>query len=72
MCLAAIYWARLGRVYFANTRADAARIGFDDAWIYDEIPKVPEARSLPMTRLRLLAADAIFQEWETKANKVPY
>ena len=41
MCLAAIYWARLDRVYFANTRADAARIGFDDAWIYAEIPKAP-------------------------------
>ena len=41
MCLAAIYWARLDRVYFANTREDAARIGFDDAWIYAEIPKPP-------------------------------
>ena len=37
MCLAAIYWAGLERVYFANTREDAARIGFDDAWIYDQI-----------------------------------
>ena len=41
MCLAAIYWARLDRVYFANTRVDAARIGFDDAWIYAEIPRPP-------------------------------
>ena len=53
MCLAAIYWARLDRVYFANTREDAALIGFDDAWIYDEIPKPPEARGLPMIRLPL-------------------
>ena len=70
MCLAAIYWVRLDRVYFANTREDAARIGFDDAWIYDEIPKAPEARSLPMTRLPLPAADNIFREWETKTDKV--
>ena len=49
MCLAAIYWARLDRVYFANTREDAARIGFDGAWIYAGLPKAPEVRR---TRLR--------------------
>ena len=72
MCLAAIYWARLDRVYFANTRADAARIGFDDAWIYAEIPKAPEVRSLPMAHLPLPEAEELFREWETKADKVPY
>ena len=72
MCLAAIYWARLDRVYFANTRADAARIGFDDAWIYAELPKAPEVRSLPMAHLPLPEAEALFREWETKADKVPY
>ena len=71
-CLAAIYWARLDRVYFANTREEAARIGFDDAWIYDEIPKAPDARSLPMTCLPVPAAADIFQEWEAKTDKVPY
>ena len=72
MCLAAIYWARLDRVYFSNTREDAARIGFDDAWIYAEIPKPPEARSLPMAHLPLPEAEELFREWETKADKVPY
>ena len=72
MCLAAIYWARLDRVYFANTREDAARIGFADAWIYDEIPKAAAARSLPMTRLPLPEAEDMFREWEIKPNKVPF
>lgn len=72
MCLAAIYWARLDQVYFANTREDAARIGFDDALIYDEIPKKIEQRSLPMTRIALTEAEEIFREWQAKSDKVPY
>ena len=68
-CLAAIYWARLDRVYFANTRADAARISFDDAWIYAKIPK---ARSLPRAHWPLPDAEELCREWETKAHKVPY
>ena len=72
MCLAAIYWARLDQVFFANTREDAARIGFDDALIYDEIPKTIEQRSLPMTRIALTEAEEIFREWQAKSDKVPY
>ena len=47
-------------------------IGFDDAWIYAEIPKAPEVRSLPMAHLPLPEAAELFREWETKADKVPY
>jgi guanine deaminase len=72
MCLAAIYWARIGRIVYANTRADAARIGFDDAFIYDEIPKPEAARSLPIERMVLPEAGAVFGAWLAKADRVSY
>jgi guanine deaminase len=72
MCLAAIYWARLQRIYYANTRADAARIGFDDDFLYREIAAPPEARRLPMTRLLAEEAHAAFEAWEKKPDKTPY
>ena len=50
MCLAAIYWARIRRIYFANTRDDAASIGFDDATFYDQLPLAREDRNVPMTQ----------------------
>jgi len=72
MCLAAIYWARLDRVFFANTREDAAAIGFDDALIYGEVSKPIEHRVIPTVKLRLPEAAAVFAEWHSKADKVPY
>ena len=72
MCLGAIYWARLDRIFFANTRADAAAIGFDDSHIYDEIPLPLEHRSVPMRRLLKRDALAVFREWDRMPNKVPY
>ena len=72
MCLGAIYWARLDRIYFANTRADAATIGFDDSHIYDEIPLPLDRRSVPMRRLLQRDALAVFREWDRMPNKVPY
>jgi len=72
MCLGAIYWARLERVYYANSRADAARIGFDDALIYDEIAKPPERRALSMVRLDDAAARRLFDEWSAMPDKIPY
>ena len=72
MCLSAIYWARLEAIYYANGREDAARIGFDDALLYEEIAKPIEGRALPMTRIVLAEADEIFREWEAKEDKVPY
>lgn len=72
MCLSAIYWARLRHIYFANTRKDAAKIGFDDDHIYREIPLPIEQRAIPMTRLLGDEAAAAFLEWENKADKVRY
>ena len=72
MCLAAIYWARLDRVYYACGRTDAARAGFDDQLIYDQIGLGLSERSLPMTQLGCAAADALFDEWRVKADKIPY
>lgn len=72
MCLAAIYWARLDRIYFANTRGDAADIGFDDDHIYREIPLPIEARSLPMERLLAEEAAGAFREWKAKPDKIRY
>ncbi|HVP65690.1 MAG TPA: nucleoside deaminase [Anaeromyxobacteraceae bacterium] len=72
MCLAAVYWARIDRVYYGNARGDAARIGFDDAEIYDEVGKAIEGRRLPMVRLLSAEARASFDEWERKPDKVRY
>ncbi len=72
MCLAAIYWARLDRLWFANTRADAAAIGFDDALIYREIALPITARAIPTTQLLADEARATFTEWQAKRDKVRY
>jgi tRNA(Arg) A34 adenosine deaminase TadA len=64
MCLGAIYWARLDRVFYANTRKDAAAIGFDDAFIYDEIQQRPGNRAIPMIRMGKTAALNAFSLWE--------
>jgi len=72
MCLAAIYWARLDRIHYANGRADAARIGFDDAFLYEEIPRALDLRRIPTSRLLAPEALAAFALWEEKADKVRY
>ena len=72
MCLSAIYWARLDRIYFANTRQDAAAIGFDDEFLYQEVPKSIEARSIPTFKLNVSEAAAVFAEWQAKPDKVRY
>jgi tRNA(Arg) A34 adenosine deaminase TadA len=72
MCLAAAYWARLDAVVYANARGDAAAIGFDDEWLYREVPKPVEARTLPMRRLLAAEALDVFRAWATKPDKVPY
>jgi len=72
MCLAAAYWARLDAVVFGNARHDAAAIGFDDQFLYDEVAKPLEARSLPMRRLLQAEALEAFAEWRAKPDKVPY
>ncbi len=72
MCLAAIYWARLERLYFAATRRDAAEAGFDDAHIYDEISRPPAARSLPARQALRQEALAAFEAWRAKEDRVEY
>ena len=72
MCLAAIYWARIGKIYYANTRKDAAAIGFDDDFLYREI-SLPEAqRALPVQRLLADEAKNVFDDWMEKTDKTPY
>ena len=72
MCLAAIYWARLERIYFANTKVDAAAINFDDDFIYREFAKTPAARTIPMTQLMRDEAMQAFKEWGSSTGKIPY
>jgi guanine deaminase len=72
MCLGAIYWTRLARIYYANTRDDAARIGFDDALLYREIAQPLDARKIPTLRLAPPQAAAAFEEWAHKPDKMPY
>jgi guanine deaminase len=72
MCLAAIYWARLDKLYFANTREEAAAIGFDDAHIYGEVSKPIADRLIPTTRLILPEAASVFAEWQAKPDKIAY
>lgn len=72
MCLAAIYWARIPRVYFGNTRADAAAIGFDDDEIYRQIALPVAQRKLAMIPCLREETLAAFEEWRLKPDKVAY
>ena len=72
MCMGAIYWARLGRVYYANTRDDAAKIGFDDSFIYDQLLLPLGSRKIAMIPLMREAALEAFREWEKSQTKVKY
>ncbi|MRX64082.1 nucleoside deaminase [Maribacter luteus] len=72
MCLGAIYWARPDKVYFGSNQTDAANIGFDDAFIYKEIPLPYKERSIPFEQLLPEMAITPFQEWEKKEDKTEY
>jgi guanine deaminase len=72
MCLGAIYWARLAKVYFACSRYDAAAANFDDSFIYDEISVLPSERIIPMLHLNLSNARQPFEIWAEKLDKVVY
>lgn len=72
MCLAAMYWARIDKMYYANTREDAARIQFDDAFIYEEIPKAIQDRKIKAESLLQDEAVKVFEEWDLKQDKVKY
>jgi len=72
MCLGAIYWARPDVVYFANTRADAAAIGFDDSFIYEEMNRDAGIRRIPVSHIPNEAAVAVFRKWLEKPDKKAY
>jgi guanine deaminase len=72
MCLGAIYWARMDRIYFGNFAADAAKIGFDDSAIYAEITQPHAERDIPMIQMMRAEALAAFREWEVHPGKVLY
>lgn len=72
MCLGAIYWAHLDKIYYGNNKTDAARIGFDDSFIYDELALERKDRKKVMEELLPDEAIAAFRAWEEKADKVEY
>jgi guanine deaminase len=72
MCLAAIYWARLGRIVFAGGQADAAAAGFDDAAFYRELALPPGQRRVPQEQLLRAEAVAVFDAWRALPDKRPY
>ena len=72
MCLSAIYWAHLDKIYYGNTKADAKNIGFDDSFIYHELQLKPEDRKIKMERLLPEEAIQAFEDWKNKEDKVTY
>jgi len=72
MCLGAVYWARLDKMYYGNTKTDAKKIGFDDSFIYDEIDLKPENRRLQSVQLLPDEAIKAFESWENSTDKIEY
>lgn len=72
MCLGAIYWARIDKIYYANDRKDAANIGFDDELIYQEMEVQPQYRKKPSEILLNNEAIKVFQQWTEKTDKTRY
>ena len=72
MCLSAAYWAHIDKIYFGNTKEDAKRIGFDDSFIYDEIRKPIENRSIQMEQIYNHNVGIAFDQWSLKDDKVRY
>ena len=72
MCLSAIYWAHLDKIYYGNTKTDAKDIGFDDSFIYDELELKPEDRKIKMEQLMPEEAIHGFEDWKNKEDKTAY
>jgi tRNA(Arg) A34 adenosine deaminase TadA len=72
MCMGAIYWARPKKVYYANTRVDAANIGFDDSLIYDELVLPIEKRKIAIECIGRNEAIKVFEDWSKKTDKIKY
>jgi len=72
MCLSAIYWSHIDKIYYGNTRLDAAKIGFDDNFIYDELTIDLYKRKIPLKQIYQKEALIAFKEWEFKEDKIKY
>ena len=72
MCLSAIYWAHIDKIYYGNTRIDAAKIGFDDNFIYEELVLNIKNRKIPLEQINKKEAIIAFKEWELKPDKIEY
>ena len=72
MCLSAIYWAHIDKIYYANTRSDAQKIDFDDSLIYSELTKKIDQKKIPMVQLMREEASKAFELWDKKIDKVKY
>ena len=72
MCLASIYWARIGKLYYANTQTDADKIGFSDNFIYEEFAKPESERSIKVVKMLRNEASKAFEKWKNKEDKIDY
>ena len=72
MCLSAIYWSHIDKIYYGNNRKDAAKIGFDDSYIYDELSLDLNKRKIPLEQINEKEAIKAFVEWEVKTDKTLY
>jgi tRNA(Arg) A34 adenosine deaminase TadA len=72
MCLAALYWSRCAVIYYGNTAADAAAVGFDDSFLYDEVKKPLEQRAIPIRQLLHDEALESFRAWTASEKKIDY
>ncbi|MDR1683134.1 MAG: nucleoside deaminase [Candidatus Symbiothrix sp.] len=72
MCLSAIYWSRIDKIYYANTKSDAKNIGFDDSFIYDQLELPKEKRAVPITQMLRNEAIEAFETWSQKTDKIEY
>ena len=72
MCLGAIYWAHIDKLYYAATKDDAAKASFDDSFIYTEFSKPKDQRQLQSVQMMREDAVKVFEEWITAENKIPY
>ena len=72
MCLSAVYWARIDKIYYANTREDAQKIDFDDSFIYSEFQKEISQRKIPIFQMMRNEALKAFELWDKKKDKIKY
>ena len=72
MCLSAIYWSHIDKIYYGNNRKDAAKIGFDDSYIYDELSIDLNKRKIPLEQINEIEAIKAFEQWEVKTDKTVY